>query len=102
MRTRSSLALLVAVLFLLSLSSVVGYAWGSGKMTVKGTITNIENNKVTVKDAKGNEKTVEVKDIKDTKAGDKVEIKNGVIKKVSGKHKKTEKSEMPPKSGLIA
>lgn len=99
MKMKSIVAILIAALFLLGLESA-SFAWG--KTTVKGTVTNIEDNKVTVKDAKGNEKIVDVKDVKDTKVGDKVVIKNGVVKKMTEKHKKTEKSESPKKQAIDA
>lgn len=66
------IALLVAVVFTLSLT-VVAFA-------EEGTITKIDGNKITVKDAKGKETTVEG-DAKGLKVGDKVTIKDGKISK---------------------
>jgi hydrogenase maturation factor len=65
-------------------------------MGVKGQVTKIENNKVTVKDDMGKETTVDVEDVKDTKVGDKVQIKDGTIEKLT---ERPGKSEKPQKSG---
>lgn len=69
------LVLLVALVFTLG---VVGLAFA---VDVKGTVTKVEGKKVTVKDASGKETTVEVKNPAGVKAGDKVEIKGGVVTK---------------------
>jgi len=53
-----------------------------------GIIVNeMEDNKVTVKDVIAKETIVDVKDVKDTKVGDKVIIKDGTIEKLSEKPK---------------
>jgi small-conductance mechanosensitive channel len=93
MKMKSIITVLMAAIFLLSLASF-SLAAGAEKMGVKGTITKIEGNKVTVQNDMGKETTVDVKDVKDTMVGDKVKIENGVIKKsadepeTSGKPKK--------------
>jgi outer membrane lipoprotein SlyB len=69
------LVLLVALVFTLG---VVGLSFAAD---VKGTVTKIEGNKVTVKDDKGKETTVEVKDTAGANVGDKVEIKGGKVMK---------------------
>ncbi len=48
-------------------------------MGVMGKVAKIEGNKVTVEDDMGKETTVEVKDVKNAKVGDKVKIKDGII-----------------------
>ena len=93
MKMKSIITVLVAATFLLSLASL-SLAAGAEKMGAKGTVTKIEGNKVTVQNDMGKETTVDVKDVKDTKVGDKVKIEDGVIKKstdepeTSGKPKK--------------
>jgi len=67
------------------LTFVFGFVVSSYAGIVSGTITKIDGNKVTVKQADGNEVTVEVKDVKDIKVGDKVTIKDGIVKKEKGK-----------------
>ena len=64
---------------------------------LKGKVTKIEDNKVkvTVKDDMGKETTIDVKDVKDTKVGDKVQIKDGIIEKLTEKPGKSEKPEKP-------
>jgi len=79
MKMKSIITALVAAAFLLSLASL-SLAAGADKMGVNGTVTKIEGNKVTVQDDMGKETTVDVKDVKDTKIGDKVKIEGGVIK----------------------
>lgn len=69
------LVLLVALVFTLG---VVGLSFAAD---VKGTVTKVEGKKITVKDDKGKETTVEVKNAAGVKAGDKVEIKGGVVTK---------------------
>ena len=83
MKAKAIIAMFVAIIFTLG---VVGLSFAA---EVKGTITKIEGNKVTVKDAAGKETTVDVKDAKGVKVGDTVDIKGGVIvpagkKKVTG------------------
>jgi hypothetical protein len=46
---------------------------------VKGTVTKIDGTKITVKDEKGKETTVTVKDTAGAKVGDEVEIKGGKV-----------------------
>jgi hypothetical protein len=87
------IAVLVAAAFLLSFASI-SFAKEAEKMAVKGTVTKIEGNMVTVKDDMGKETTVDVKDVMDAKVGDMVKIKGGVIKKLEPK---PEKSQMPEK-----
>jgi hypothetical protein len=87
MKTKPIIAVLVAVVFLLSFVSL-SFAKGTEKEgVIKGTVTKIEGNMVTVKDDAGKETTVDVKDVKDIKVGDKVKIKEGVIKKMTEKRK---------------
>ncbi len=69
------LVLLIALVFTFG---VVGLSFAAD---VKGTVTKVEGKKITIKDDKGKETTVEVKDTADAKAGDKVEIKGGVVTK---------------------
>ena len=83
MKAKAIIAMFVAIIFTLG---VVGLSFA---MEVKGTVTKIEGNKVTVKDAAGKETTVDVKDAKGVKVGDTVTIKDGAIapaakKKVTG------------------
>lgn len=68
------LALLIAMVF------TVGVAGLAFAQDSKGTVTKIEAKKVTVKDEKGKETTVEVKEAGGAKVGDAVEIKGGVVK----------------------
>ena len=91
MKMKTIITVLVAAAFLLSLASIS--LAGAEKMKVSGTVTKIEGNKVTVRDDMGKETTIDVKDVKDTKVGDKVKIEEGIIKKATGK---PETSEMPP------
>ncbi len=82
MKARAIIAMLVAILFTLG---VVGLSFAT---EVKGEVTKVEGNKVTVKDAAGKETAVDVKDAKGVKVGDKITIKDGAIvpakKKVTG------------------
>jgi len=93
MKMKSIITVLVAATFLLSLASL-SLAAGVEKMGAKGTVMKIEGSKITVQNDTGKETTVDVKDVKDTKVGDKVKIEDGVIKKStdepepSGKPKK--------------
>ena len=68
------LVLLVALVFTLG---VVGLSFAAD---MKGTVSKIEGNKITVKGADGKETTVEG-DAKGCKVGDKVTIKDGKIVK---------------------
>ena len=83
MKAKAIIAMFVAIVFTLG---VVGLSFAA---EIKGTVTNIDGNKVTVKDSAGKETTVDVKDAKGAKVGDKVTIKDGAIvpaakKKVTG------------------
>jgi len=69
------LLILVTIVFTLGL---VGIALVESAK-VEGTVTKIEGKKVTIKDEKGKETTVEVKDLGGAKVGDLVEIKDGKI-----------------------
>jgi len=88
MKMKSIITVLVASACLMILASLsfaagaekMGGAAGAEKMGAIGTVTKIEGNKVTVQDEMGKEMTVDVKDVKDTKVGDKVKIEDGVIK----------------------
>lgn len=71
---RKMLALSIILIF------IVGVVGLSFAQDVKGAVTKIDGKKVTVKDAKGNETTVEVKDVGGAKARDEVEINAGVLK----------------------
>ncbi len=82
MKMKSMVTALVAASFLLSLVSP-SLATGYENMGVSGKVTKIEGNKVTVQDDIGKETTVEVKDVKDTKVGNKVKIENGVIENLT-------------------
>ncbi|MEW6118129.1 MAG: anti-sigma factor domain-containing protein [Nitrospirota bacterium] len=75
MKLKSILALLVAIVFTLG---VVGLVFAAD---VKGKVAKIEGNKVTVKTADGKETTVEVKNPKDAKVGQDVEIKGNKVQK---------------------
>ncbi len=78
MKMKSIIALIVAMVFTLG---VVGLSFAAEAKEVKGAVTKIEANKVTVKDSAGKETTVEVKDAKGIKVGDKVTIKDGKVAK---------------------
>jgi hypothetical protein len=95
MMAKKLLALFAATVFTLSLAGPALSAGMGGD--VKGTVTKIEGNKVTVKDSMGMEKTVEAKgpdELKDVKVGDAVAVKDGKLTKEGG----TEPSP-GPKSG---
>ncbi len=85
MKVRSIIALVIAIIFTFGVATM-----GLATAEVKGTITKIDGKKVTVKDDKGKETTVEVKEVKDIKVGDKVTIKDGVATKEAPKKKKPE------------
>lgn len=102
MKTKSVLAVLVAVVFLLSFAGLSSAKGAKKAGMVKGSITKIEGNMVTVQDKMGKETTVEVKDVSSIAVGDMVKIKKGVAKKITAKSKKSEmpgESEKPEKSG---
>ena len=63
--------------------SVIRSVHVEDKGVVKGTVTEIEVIEVelTVKDEKGKETKIKIKDISDIKVGDSVTIKDGKIKK---------------------
>jgi len=94
MKRKSIITVLVAAAFLLSLAGL-SLAAGAGKMGVNGTVTKIEGNKVTVQDNMGKETTVDVKDVKETKIGDKVKIEDGVIKNSTDEPGTAEKPKKP-------
>jgi uncharacterized protein YpmS len=94
MKMKSIITVLVAAAFLLSLTSF-SLSAGAEKMRVNGTVTKIEGNMVTVKDDMGKETTAEVKDVKDTKVGDKVKIEDGVIKNPTDQGGTSEKPKKP-------
>lgn len=76
---KKALALLITMVFTVG---VVGLAFAQD---AKGTVTKIEAKKVTVKDEKGKESAVTVKETGGAKVGDVVEIKGGVLKVVKKK-----------------
>jgi hypothetical protein len=80
------LVILLAVMaFTLSLASTYLSA-GMGE-EIKGSVTKIEDGKVTILDAMGNEKTMKVKDpaaLQDLKVGERISIKDGMLTKESG------------------
>jgi transcription antitermination factor NusG len=79
------LILLAVMAFTLSLSSTYVSA-GMGE-EIKGSVTKIEDGKVTILDAMGNEKTMKVKNpaaLQDLKVGEQVSIKEGMLTKESG------------------
>ncbi|GAB6184148.1 selenite/tellurite reduction operon protein ExtJ [Thermodesulfovibrio hydrogeniphilus] len=90
---RKAVALLVAFVFVFGVAFA---SFAAEAKEVKGTVTKIEGNKVTVKQADGKEVTVEVKDAKGIKVGDKVTIKDGVVKK-----EETKKEEKPKKKKAV-
>jgi hypothetical protein len=73
MKARAIIALLVVFVF------TVGMAGLSFAAEVKGTVTKIEGNKITVRDAAGKETTVEVKSTADIKVGYRVTVKGGEV-----------------------
>lgn len=79
---KKAIALIVMLTFVLSLAGLALAA------EVKGTITKIEGNKLTIKQADGKEVTVEVKETKDLKVGDTVTVKDGAVTKEAPKKKK--------------
>lgn len=91
MKFKSIIALVIAIIFTLGVATA-----GFASAEVKGTVTKIDGKKVTVKDDKGKETTVEVKEVKDVKVGDKVTIKDGVVTKDAPK-KDEPKKDAPKK-----
>ena len=74
MKLKAIIALMVALVFT---CGVVGLSFAA---EVKGTVTKIDGQKITVKDAAGKESTTEVKEVpKDLKVGDNVTIKDGAV-----------------------
>lgn len=83
MRSQKLFVLLVVAVFSLVFASP-GF---SAMDEVKGTVTKIEGNSVTIKDSLGGEKTVEPKNpeaLSDLKVGDKAAIKDGILTKEGG------------------
>ena len=71
--------LLVAAVFTLGIA-----AMSMSAQEVKGTVTNIEADMLTIVDDQGQTLTIKIQDsemLKELKAGDKVEIKDGKVKK---------------------
>lgn len=82
MTARKLLVLLVVGVFCLSLAGA-GIAAGMAD-EIKGAVTRIEGNKVTIKDGLGVEQTVEPKNpeaLKDLKTGDRAAVKDGMLMK---------------------
>jgi hypothetical protein len=80
-RVRKVFAFVIAFAFITSAAGV-GYSAHKEEMgTVKGTVTKIEPSEyeVTVKDDKGKETKVKVKDAAGLKAGESVVIKDGKV-----------------------
>ncbi len=81
MRTKSLIVLLMAMVFTLG---VVGLSFSAPE--VKGTVSQIAGDKITILDSKGKEQTVKVKDmesLKEIKVGDMVSVKDGKVTKES-------------------
>ncbi len=81
MRTKSLIVLLMAMVFTLG---VVGLSFSAPE--VKGTVSKIAGDKITILDSKGKEQTVKVKDmesLKEIKVGDVVMVKDGKVTKES-------------------
>jgi outer membrane lipoprotein SlyB len=79
MKTKKFIVLLMAMVFTLG---VVGLSFSAQE--IKGTVSKIEGNKLTILDDMGKEKTVKVKDLeslKDLKVGDRVLVKDGKVTK---------------------
>lgn len=88
MKVRSIIALAIAIIFTFGVATM-----GLAAAEVKGTITKIDGKKVSIKDDKGKETTVEAKEVKDIKVGDKVTIKDGVVTKDAAKKEEPKKEE---------
>ncbi len=79
MRTKKLIVLLMVAAFTLG---VVGLSFSAEE--IKGTVSKIDGNKLTILDDMGKEKTVEVKDLeslKEIKVGDRVLVKDGKVTK---------------------
>jgi len=79
------LVLLAAMVFTLSLASI-SFSEGMGK-EIKGSVTKIEDSKVTILDSTGKAKTIEVKNsaaLEDLKVGDTISVKEGMLTKEIG------------------
>jgi hypothetical protein len=84
MNAKSIVALLVLVIFTvgtagLSFASSKDAAKEKVSVEVRGTVTKIKDNKITVKDAAGKETTVEVKSTANIKVGYRVIVKDGEV-----------------------
>lgn len=80
MMAKKLLVLFLAIVVCLSIGSL-GISAGMGG-EVKGTVTKVEGNHVTIKDAMGQEKTVEPKNpeaLDDLKVGDRAAFKDGIL-----------------------
>ena len=83
MTVRRLFIVLVAIVFSLALASPGITAMDE----VKGTVTKVEGNSVTIKDSMGGEKKVEPKNpeaLKGVMVGDKVGFKDGILTKEAG------------------
>ncbi len=81
MMIRKSIVLLMVAAFTLG---VVGLSFSAQE--VKGTVSKIEGNKLTLLDDTGKQITVQVKDresLKEVKVGDRVSVKDGKVIKES-------------------
>ena len=81
MKIKRLIILLMAAVFTLG---VVGLSFSAQE--IKGTVSKIDGNKLTILDDKGKEKTVKVKDLeslKEVKVGDRVLVKDGKVIKES-------------------
>ena len=77
MTIKKLIVLFMAAVFILG---VVGLSFSDQE--VKGTVSKIDGNKLTVRDDMGKEKTVEVKDLESLegiKIGDRVLVKDGKV-----------------------
>jgi hypothetical protein len=81
MRSKKLIVLLMAMVFTLG---VVGLSFSAQE--VKGTVSKIVGDKLTILDSMGKEQTVKVKDLeslKEIKVGDMVSVKDGKVTKES-------------------
>jgi hypothetical protein len=74
MRTKSIIALLIAIVFAFG---VVGITFAADAKEVKGTITKVEGKSITVKDSAGKESKVTISNANDVKVGEMVTVKDG-------------------------